>query len=147
MEIELNKSFKERVFHAVIFEVTANVIIALSLAWLMNVSVLQSGSLSVISALTATVWNFIFNKLFDSLQKKHQFQRTFLVRAIHAVGFETGLIISLIPVAMVMLNLTVTEALFVEIGLVLFFLPYTMLFNWLYDYLRWTFVGRKRSAL
>ncbi|MGM8514735.1 PACE efflux transporter [Enterobacter asburiae] len=147
MEIELNKSFKERVFHAVIFEVTANVIIALSLAWLMNVSVLQSGSLSVISALTATVWNFIFNKLFDSLQKKHQFQRTFLVRAIHAVGFETGLIISLIPVAMVMLNLTVMEAFFVEIGLVLFFLPYTMLFNWLYDYLRWTFVGRKRSAL
>ncbi|MCK6837172.1 MULTISPECIES: PACE efflux transporter [Enterobacter cloacae complex] len=147
MEIELNKSVKERVFHAVIFEVTANVIIALSLARLMNVSVLQSGSLSVISALTATVWNFIFNKIFDSLQKKHQFQRTFLVRAIHAVGFETGLIISLIPVAMVMLNLTVAEAFFVEIGLVLFFLPYTMLFNWLYDYLRWTFVGRKRSAL
>ncbi|MDM6886491.1 PACE efflux transporter, partial [Enterobacter asburiae] len=125
----------------------ANVVIALSLARLMNVSVLQSGSLSVISALTATVWNFIFNKLFDSLQKKHQFQRTFLVRAIHAVGFETGLIISLIPVAMVMLNLTVAEAFFVEIGLVLFFLPYTMLFNWLYDYLRWTFVRRKRTAL
>ncbi|MDM7088986.1 PACE efflux transporter, partial [Enterobacter asburiae] len=140
-------SVKERVFHAVIFEVTANVVIALSLARLMNVSVLQSGSLSVISALTATVWNFIFNKLFDSLQKKHQFQRTFLVRAIHAVGFETGLIISLIPVAMVMLNLTVAEAFFVEIGLVLFFLPYTMLFNWLYDYLRWTFVRRKRTAL
>ena len=147
MEIELNKSVKERVFHAVIFEVTANVIIALSLAWLMNVSVLQSGSLSVISALTATVWNFIFNKLFDSLQKKHQFQRTFLVRAIHAVGFETGLIVTLIPVAMFMLDLTMTEAFFVEIGLVLFFLPYTMLFNWLYDYLRWTFVGSKRSAV
>ncbi|BBW26968.1 MULTISPECIES: PACE efflux transporter [Enterobacter] len=147
MEIELNKSFKERIFHAVIFEVTANVIIALSLAWLMNVSVLQSGSLSVISALTATVWNFVFNKFFDSLQKKHQFQRTFLVRAIHAVGFETGLIISLIPVAMFMLNLTIAEAFFVEIGLVLFFLPYTMLFNWLYDYLRWTFVGSKRSAV
>lgn len=147
MEIELNKSFKERIFHAVIFEVTANVIIALSLAWLMNVSVLQSGSLSVISALTATVWNFVFNKFFDSLQKKHQFQRTFLVRGIHAVGFETGLIISLIPVAMFMLNLTIAEAFFVEIGLVLFFLPYTMLFNWLYDYLRWTFVGSKRSAV
>lgn len=43
MEIELNKSVKERIFHAVIFEVIANVIIALSLAWLMNVSILQSG--------------------------------------------------------------------------------------------------------
>ncbi|EPX7613697.1 chlorhexidine efflux transporter [Enterobacter roggenkampii] len=65
MEIELDKSFRERIFHAVIFEVTANIIIALSLAWLMNVSVLQSGSLSVISALTATAWNFVFNKFFD----------------------------------------------------------------------------------
>lgn len=147
MEIELDKSFRERIFHAVIFEVMANVIIALSLAWLMNVSVLQSGSLSVISALTATAWNFVFNKLFDSLQKKHRFQRTFLVRAIHAVGFETGLIVTLIPVAMFMLDLTLTEAFFVEIGLVFFFLPYTMLYNWLYDYLRWTFVGRKRSVM
>ncbi|WP_259281104.1 MULTISPECIES: chlorhexidine efflux transporter [unclassified Enterobacter] len=69
MEIELDKSFRERIFHAVIFEVTANIIIALSLAWLMNVSVLQSGSLSVISALTATAWNFVFNKFFDALQK------------------------------------------------------------------------------
>lgn len=146
MEIELNKSVKERIFHAVIFEVIANVIIALSLAWLMNVSILQSGSLSVISALTATAWNFVFNKLFDSLQNKYRFQRTLLVRAIHAVGFETGLIITLIPVAMVMLDLPITEAFFVEIGLVLFFLPYTMLFNWLYDYLRWMFVGRRRSA-
>lgn len=147
MEVELDKSFKERIFHAAIFEVTANVIIALSVAWLMNVSVLQSGSLSVISALAAMAWNFIFNKIFDSLQKKHGFQRTFFVRAIHAVGFETGLIITLIPVAMVMLDLTMTEAFFVEIGLVLFFLPYTMLFNWLYDYLRWTFTGRNRSAV
>ncbi|MEH0885382.1 PACE efflux transporter [Enterobacter sp. UNJFSC 003] len=147
MEIELNKSVRERVFHAVMYELTANVIIALSLAWLMKVSVLQSGTLSVISALTATAWNFIFNKRFDSLQQKYHFQRTFIVRAIHAVVFETGLIIALIPVAMVMLDLTVTEAFFVEIGLVLFFLPYTLAFNWFYDYLRWTIVGRKRTAI
>lgn len=95
MEIELDKSFRERIFHAVIFEVTANIIIALSLAWLMNVSVLQSGSLSVISALTATAWNFVFNKFFDALQKKYQFERTFLVRALHAACFEAGLIFSM----------------------------------------------------
>lgn len=146
MEIELNKSFRERIFHAVLFEVVANITIALSIAWLMNVSVLQSGSLSVISALTATVWNFVFNKLFDALQKKHQFQRTLLIRTIHAVGFESGLIVILIPVAMFVLGLAFTEAFFVEIGLVLFFLPYTLLFNWLYDFLRWNLVGQKRSG-
>ena len=136
-------------FTAPLTAITAAVVgVILNLAlFFVNVSVLQSGSLSVISALAATAWNFVFNKFFDALQKKYAFQRTFLVRAIHAICFETGLIITLIPVAMVMLNLTVTEAFFVEVGLVLFFLPYTMLFNWLYDYLRWTFVGRKRSAI
>lgn len=143
MEIELNKSVKERIFHAVLFEVISNVIIAFSLAWIMNVSVLTSGSLSVISALTATTWNFIFNKIFDELQKKYHFRRTFFVRALHAVGFETGLIVALLPVAMFILDLSIVEAFFVEIGLVLFFLPYTVLFNWIYDYLRWVCVGRK----
>ena len=84
MEIELDKSFKERVLHAVLFEVTANVIIALSLAWLMNVSVLQSGSLSVISALAATAWNFVFNKFFDALQKKYAFQHFSCVQSMRS---------------------------------------------------------------
>ena len=74
----------------------------------------------MISALTRRHGILFLIKLFDSLQKKYRFQRTFLVRAMHAVGFETGLIITLIPVAMVMLDLPLTEAFFVEIGLVLF---------------------------
>jgi len=80
------------------------------------------------------------------LQKKYHFKRTFVVRAVHAVGFETGLIVALLPVAMFILDLSIVEAFFVEIGLVLFFLPYTLLFNWIYDYLRWVCVGRKEIA-
>ncbi|HBM3061566.1 TPA: PACE efflux transporter [Klebsiella oxytoca] len=145
MEIELNKSFKERVFHAVVFELSANIIIAFSLAWLMKVSVLQSGSLSVFSALTATLWNFFFNRFFDSLQKNYHFERSILARIFHAFGFELGLIITLTPVAMFMLHLNIKEAFLLEIGLVVFFLPYTLIFNWLYDYLRWIIVGKNTS--
>jgi len=144
MKVELNKGTRERIFHAVLFELLANVIIALFLAYVLQVSLLQSGMLSLISALTATIWNFIFNKIFDGLQRRYAFERSFLMRALHAVAFEVGLIVTLTPVAMLLLNLSLVDAFFVEIGLVLFFLPYTLAYNWLYDWLRWTFYGRKR---
>ena len=144
MKVELNKGTRERIFHAVLFELLANVIIALFLAYVLQVSLLQSGMLSLISALTATIWNFIFNKIFDGLQRRYAFERSFLMRALHAVAFEIGLIVTLTPVAMLLLNLSLVDAFFVEIGLMLFFLPYTLAYNWLYDWLRWTFYGRKR---
>lgn len=144
MKVELNKSNRERIFHAVLFELLANIIIALFLAYVLQVSLLQSGMLSLISALTATVWNFIFNKIFDGLQRRYAFERSFLLRVLHAVAFEIGLIVTLTPVAMLLLNLPLIDAFFVEIGLVLFFLPYTLAYNWLYDWLRWTFYGQKR---
>lgn len=62
----------------------------------------------------------------------------------HAVAFEIGLIVTLTPVAMLLLNLPLIDAFFVEIGLVLFFLPYILAYNWLYDWLRWTFYGQRR---
>lgn len=144
MKVELNKSNRERIFHAVLFELLANVIIALFLAYVLQVSLLQSGMLSLISALMATVWNFSFNKIFDGLQRRYAFERSFLMRALHAVAFEIGLIVTLTPVAMFLLNLSLIDAFLVEIGLVLFFLPYTLTYNWLYDWLRWTFYGRKK---
>ncbi|HII0044325.1 MULTISPECIES: chlorhexidine efflux transporter [Klebsiella] len=45
MKVELNKSTRERIFHAVLFELLANIIIALFLAYVLQVSLLQSGML------------------------------------------------------------------------------------------------------
>lgn len=113
----------------------------------MQMSLLNTGALSLISALTATVWNYIFNKLFDGLQKYQGFKRTAVIRALHAVAFEVGLIAALTPIAMLLLGLSFVDALYVEMGLVLFFLPYTMAYNWLYDYFRWLFIGRRKQPV
>lgn len=146
MKVELNKSTRERIFHAVLFELLANIIIALLLTYVLQVSLLQSGMLSLISALTTTVWNFIFNIIFHGLQRRSALERSLLLRVLHAVSFEIGLIVTLTPVAMLLLNLPLIDAFFVEFGLVLFFLPYTLAYNWLYDWLRWTFYGQKRMG-
>ncbi|OAT17830.1 putative membrane protein [Buttiauxella gaviniae ATCC 51604] len=141
MKVELNKSAKERLFHAVLFEIIANILIAVVMAFVLRIPLLKTSILSCVSALTAMAWNYIFNMLFDRLQQHYEFNRNLLVRILHAVGFEAGLILVLTPVAMFLLSLPLAGAFAVEIGLVLFFLPYTVVFNWLYDYVRWHLVS------
>jgi uncharacterized membrane protein len=146
MKVELNKSTAERIFHAVLFELLGNVVIAIFISTVLKVSLLQSGKLSVISAITATIWNYIFNKIFDAIQRRFSFERSFTVRVLHAVIFEIVLVLSLTPVAMFLLDLSLAKAFMVEIGLIFVFLPYTLVFNWTYDYIRWRFVANKASA-
>ncbi|RJT50943.1 PACE efflux transporter [Rahnella variigena] len=146
MKVELNKSTAERIFHAVLFELLGNVVIAIFISTVLKVSLLQSGKLSVISAITATIWNYIFNKIFDAIQRRFAFERNFTVRILHAVIFEIVLVLSLTPVAMFLLDLSLAKAFMVEIGLIFVFLPYTLVFNWTYDYIRWRFVANKASA-
>lgn len=55
---------------------------------------------------------------------------------LHAVGFEAGFILIGVPIAAWMLSITLVQAFMLELGFFLFFLPYTMLYNWLYDTLR-----------
>ena len=58
------------------------------------------------------------------------------MRITHAVLFELGLIVVLVPLAAWWLSIGLVEAFLLDIGLLLFFLPYTLAFNWTYDTLR-----------
>lgn len=60
---------------------------------LMQRSVLEMGGLTILLATTAMIWNIIYNALFDRLWPAHQVRRTAKVRALHALGFESGFIV------------------------------------------------------
>lgn len=138
----LDKSVKERLFHAILFEVIANVLITLLMCLILSVAPSKSAVLAGTSAVTATLWNMIYNRVFDAVQKQIGFFRTFKIRIMHAIIFEIGLITLLVPFAAWWLSLSLTQAFCLETGLVLFFLPYTVLFNWSYDVLRERVVRR-----
>lgn len=87
------RSLPERIFHAVCFEGIATAILAPTTAWLMQRSVLEMGGLTILLATTAMIWNIIYNDLFDRLWPAHQVRRTAKVRALHALGFESGFIV------------------------------------------------------
>lgn len=131
-----NKSFIERIVHAVGFEAIAVMVCAPLGAWLLNRSMMQVGALAVMLSTVAMVWNMVYNTAFDRLWPVSRVARNLKVRVLHAVGFEAGFILIGVPIAAWMLSITLVQAFMLELGFFLFFLPYTMLYNWLYDTLR-----------
>ncbi|ATZ93334.1 multidrug/biocide efflux PACE transporter [Dickeya fangzhongdai] len=131
-----HKTLRERMAHAVGFEVMALLICAPIGAWVLGRSILQVGALSIMLSSVAMVWNVAYNSLFDRLWPVSRIRRGLWVRMGHALGFEGGFILIGLPLAAWMLDITLWQALMVEIGFFLFFLPYTMAYNWLYDLLR-----------
>jgi uncharacterized membrane protein len=143
--MNINKTFAERCFQAVAFEVLAIIISAPLLVWLMGVSIAHAGLLTLMISMLAMAWNVIFNALFDRIERHLGLVRTLRVRVVHALGFEAGLIVTVVPLAAWWLDISLFDAFLLDIGVVLFFLPYTFLFNLGYDKLR-VVVLKKRMA-
>ena len=136
------RSLPERIFHAVCFEGLATAILAPVMAWLMTRNVVEMGGLTILLATAAMVWNVIYNMIFDRLWPAHHVTRTAKVRLLHAIGFEGVFILIGLSIAAFYLGISYVEAFMLEIGILLFLLPYTMFYNWAYDTLRARFVMR-----
>lgn len=145
--MSIQKSLKERLFHAVLFELIAVAICAPTLAWLMDQALGHMGAMTLMFSAIATLWNMLFNAGFDRAQQRMGFSRTLPVRVLHASLFELGLIFMLVPLAAWWLSVSLLEAFILDIGLILFFLPYAIVFNWVYDVLRERWVGRAEVAV
>lgn len=130
------RTLKERFYHAVGFEVVAIAIVAPAAAWLMDKPLFQMGALAIMLSTVAMIWNMIYNTGFDRLFPRDRVHRGVTMRVFHALGFEGGFILIGLPLAAWMLGITLWQAFLVEIGFFLFFLPYTVVYNWIYDKLR-----------
>lgn len=131
-----NKSLVERIVHAVGFEAIAIAICAPIGAWLLDRSLLQMGSLTIMLSTVAMLWNMTYNTVFDRLWPTSRVVRNLKVRIFHALGFEGGFIVIGLPLVALVMNMSLAQAFMLEIGFFLFFLPYTLCYNWVYDTLR-----------
>jgi len=142
-----DKSLTERFFHAASFELLALAICVPLFSWLLGVSLGHMGALTVMISLIAMGWNMLFNTLFDRLQRRLGFARSLPMRIGHAVLFELGLICAVVPLAAWWLGVTLFAALLLDLGILLFFLPYTVAFNWAYDALRARWLARRELTV
>lgn len=143
--MSLKKSIKERFLHSLAFEVIAIAICAPLGTWLLGYSLAHIGLLTLMISLLAMTWNMLFNSLFDRAQRRIGFKRTLMARGVHALMFEVGLLLAVVPLAAWWLGIGLWEAFVLDIGIALFFLPYTFVFNWSYDHVRALVVARRQA--
>lgn len=122
-----------RITYALIFEVLAIGFTTAILALLGN----DSGAsliVGVISSTVALTWNLIFNWGFEAFERRIGVtHRPWYMRVTHAVLFEGGLILMLIPAIAWVLGVSLFEAFMLEIALLIFFLIYTAIYAWSFD--------------
>lgn len=141
-----DKTLKERAGQALGFELLALMICAPVMSRVLDTPLTASGALTLMFSMLAMLWNVVFNLLFDRALQRLALRRTLRVRAAHALLFEAGLMVMLVPVGAWWLAVSLWEALWIDIGIMLFFLPYTFVFNWVYDAVRAAIVRRRRAG-
>jgi uncharacterized membrane protein len=123
-----------RVVQAVLYEVVAIACVAPMLMLVFGQSPLSSLGLSVTMSSMALVWNYTFNTLFERWESRQPVKgRSWQRRAAHGLGFEGGLALILVPVMAGWLGISWWQALVADLGILLFFLVYTVVFTWVFD--------------
>jgi uncharacterized membrane protein len=138
-------SFKERLFHTLLFEAIALVLLTLLAVIITGNDIAKMSGLAIALSMIAMVWNFAFNILFDKLYGEDRISRTLSQRIQHGFGFELGMLVFSFPVIMWVLQLDFLTVLIMDIGAMIFFLLYAIAFNWIYDITRVRYVKTKAS--
>jgi len=137
-------SFKERFIHSIIFELMLITIFTFVLKYITRHAIGEVFILVISLSLTAVVWNFIFNWIFDKYVTGAREERTLKIRSIHAILFELGLLLPTIPLISYYLNISLWEAFIMDIGFIVFVLIFTIIYNYIYDRVRLLFISKKR---
>lgn len=123
-----------RIIYVIIFEFFAIVFSTVLLAALSQGDAAGSLPVAIVVSVVAVVWNFVYNTGFEALEQKLKLtERTVITRILHAIGFEGGLILAIIPIFMYWYQVGFIEAFMMEAALLVFFLVYTFVFTWVFD--------------
>jgi uncharacterized membrane protein len=123
-----------RVVYISLYEVVAIGLAGVGLMLMSGKSLLDSGALAIATSSVAVVWNLVFNTFFERWEARQTTTgRSVKRRVLHAVTFEIGLIVMLVPLIAWWLGVSLWQALVMDMALVVFFLVYTFAFNWAFD--------------
>ncbi len=129
------RTVKDRIRHAVSFEIIGLIIVTPLGVWAFDTQVHDMGFVAIVSATIATFWNYLYNLLFDHamLRITGSVRKTLAIRVLHAVLFEAGLLVVLLPFIAWYLEVSLTRAFVMDVAFALFYLVYAFVFNWTYD--------------
>ncbi|MCG2606864.1 MAG: PACE efflux transporter [Achromobacter sp.] len=128
------QGIKRKVVYITLYEIIAIAMSTAGLALLSGNEVAHASVAAVAASAIAVVWNLVYNTLFERWEARQAKRgRSVLRRVAHAIGFEGGLVVTLVPLFAWWLNITLWQAFVLDLGLIVFFLVYTFVFNLAFD--------------
>lgn len=128
------QGIRRKLVYVTLFELIAIAISSTGLSAGSGASMQHAGVAAIASSVIAVLWNLVYNTAFERWEARQTVRgRSFKRRAAHAVGFELGLSICLVPLFIWWLQIGLGQALLLDIALSLFFLVYTFAFNLAFD--------------
>lgn len=120
--------------YVAMYEAIAILVSSIGLALASNHSAERAVPAAVAASVVAVIWNYVFNTLFERWEAKQAVRgRNLRQRIIHALGFEGGLIVFLVPMFAWWFDVSLWHAFLMDLGLLIFFLIYTFVFAWCFD--------------
>lgn len=132
----------ERFVHALLFEIGAVFSTVVLMDFLTNHGTSQLTIMIIFISMIAMGWNVVFNLLFDRCFPGERLARGLAIRLLHTIAFELGLLLFTVPLVALMLHIGWWDALVMDMGMTLFVMGYSLVFNWLYDILRSRLIAR-----
>ena len=131
------RTLPDRIRHAISFEVIALLLVVPLGTLGFDHPVQDIGIITVVSATVAMVWNLIYNMLFDRamLRLTGTTVKSQRVRVLHALAFESGLLVILLPFIAVYLGVSLWQAFVMDLAFAAFYVAYAYVFDWAYDQL------------
>ena len=123
-----------KIIYALSFETLGLAVATLGLLAMSDASAGNSIGLATICATVAMSWSFVFNSFFEAWEARQTTKgRSLARRAVHALLFEGGLVLILIPLTAWWLGVGLWLAIVYEAGLIALFIAYTYVFTWGFD--------------
>ncbi|BEP94556.1 PACE efflux transporter [Acidovorax sp. sif1233] len=130
------QGLKRRLIYVTLYELIAIVAATAGLALLTGQGAGHSSVVAVAASVIAILWNIIFNWAFERWEARQPVRgRSVARRVAHAIGFEGGLVFTLVPLFAWWFGISLWHAFVMDLGLIVFFLCYTFVFNWVFDHL------------
>lgn len=129
------RTTKDRIRHTLGFEIIGLLIFAPLASLVFGYDLQLMGVIAIVASIIATLWNFIYNLLFDHamVRVRGDVHKTVLIRVFHALLFEGGLLLLFMPMIAWYLGITLWEAFIMDIAMASFYVVYAFIYNWIYD--------------
>jgi uncharacterized membrane protein len=129
------RTTRDRIRHAILFELVGLALMIPLGGLVFGLPAETMGVIGVGSATAAMIWNYIYNLVFDRIMQRTagHTHKGIGLRVAHAVLFEAGLLVILLPPIAWYLGISLMQAFMMDIAIAAFYVAYAFAFNLIYD--------------